>query len=222
MSTTETADRHKALRPALGRALVLSLSLTVGLTLGACSSSEKPGGKNTPSPTSTSSDSSPSSAPATPGSVAKEKGKKISPSDLPAKTVTAVEAGGKEYFEGWSDALSGAEEIDPLKTDSLPGLEGAALEELLNTVSEYQENGWRVEGRPTVLSTRVLSATRSPETVTVVACIDNSTVRLLDSKGEEVPNSRPSHPRTRNVLTLVPRGDGWVVGEQRPATRPNC
>lgn len=213
MSTTETAGRGKALRPALGQTMVLSLGLTLSLTLGACSSSEKPA-KNTPSATSSSSASS------SPGAVVK--GKKISPSELPAKTVTAVETGGKEYFEGWSDALSGSEKIDPLKTDTIPGLEGAALEELLNTVSEYQENGWRVEGRPTVLSTRILSATRSPDTVTVVACIDNSKVRLLDSKGKEVPNSRPPHARTRNVLTLVPRGDGWVVGEQRPATRPNC
>lgn len=194
--------------------LALALGLTLGMTLGACSSSEDPSAKKTESP------SSPSSTPTTTGPVVK--GKKIAPSELPAKTVDAVETGGKEYFSGWSDALSGTEDIDPLKIDALPGLEGAALAELLNTVSEYQENGWRIDGRPAVLSTRVLSATRDPDTVTVVACIDNSQVRLLDAKGKEVPNSRPTHPRTRNVLTLVPRGSDWVVGEQRPATRPNC
>lgn len=196
----------------------LTLSLGLGTALGACSGDSEP--RDDTSPSASDPTGSPSS-PRTPGT-APTPGTKVDVKDLPEETVRAVEKGGDAYFDGWTSALGAPDAIDPAKEPTVDGLSGAALEELLNTLAEYRENGWRMEGSPRVLSTRVLEVTEKPSTVRMVACVDNSDVRLVDDEGNEVPNSRQPNPRTRNVLTLVPEGGAWVVAAQRPATRPDC
>lgn len=195
-----------------------ALGLALLMTVVGCSGSGSPeaddGHDGTTSPTPGSS-ASPRSEPPAPGD-------SVDPDSLPASTLTAVEEGSDDYFATFGDVLGDPDATEVESTEALPGVSGAALEEMLNTATEYQVNGWRIAGRPVVVRQRVVSATQDPDQVVVRACIDNSAVRVLDARGDEVPNSRPPRPRTRNILTLVRDGDSWVVDGQRPAVRPNC
>lgn len=99
---------------------------------------------------------------------------------------------------------------------------GPALETLLNTESEYDQNGWRITGRAKVVSQQVVRRTTDPKGLVLRVCVDNSGVKVVDADGKRVPNSRPTNPRTLNVLTLVPREGAWVVADERPAANPDC
>lgn len=212
-------------RSAKRSSTLVAVALGLGLGLTGCSSAEKPSADDESPKTATSSPGAPASedptsAPTTPATPTP--GTEIPPESLPEETRKAVVEGSGDYVSGVTTSLNDPEAVVPERTTSIPGLSGAALEELLNTLSEYRENGWRTEGEARVVSTRITSATRDPDVVTLVACIDNSEVRVVDARGEEVPNSRAPRPRTRNVLTLVREDDAWVVAVQRPATQPNC
>ncbi|MFC6695020.1 hypothetical protein [Nocardioides daphniae] len=206
-------------RPGRGARLqtvsALAVGLALGLALTGCSGSDEEAADDPAPKASASATPSPTAAPTATGS-------KVDPGTLPAATVKAVGEGSTDYYEALTDALGDPSRADTDDPEEFEGITGAALAELVNTLTEYEENGWRVEGEATVVDQEVVRATKDPDTVVVRACVDNSAIRIVDRNGDEVPNSRSPKPRTRNVLTLVRDGDSWVVAAQRPATRPNC
>lgn len=157
-----------------------------------------------------------------------EPGPRATPVSPPPEVVTATGDAVDDYADAVGDVLA-----DPPPGDDsgdsdvalvvLDAVTGAALEELRNQAAEYEASGWRVVGRPRVVRHRVAAYYTDPERAVVRACLDNSKVRVVDADGRTVPGSRPVHPRTLNVLTVVKDADGdWVVTAQRPAARPNC
>lgn len=142
------------------------------------------------------------------------------PVDLTPDEVEDVEDGTDDYFDDHTEALERPKK-DPKPKDH-PHITGDALEDLFNQVAEFERNGWRMAGTPEIVRQRVVRRTSNPDGVVVRACVDNSDVRVVDRNGDEVPNSRASTPRTLNVLTLVPKGDSWVVTDQRLAPKPDC
>ncbi|QCX26648.1 hypothetical protein [Nocardioides jishulii] len=210
-------DPARSGRPGGVRAVTGALALALLVTAVGCSDSPRPATDGPGTTTSAAVDGSPAppSEPAAPGT-------SVSPADLPDVTLAAVEKGSDTFFDTFGKVLGQPDGTDVESTAPLPGVTGAALEEMLNTAAEYQVNGWRIDGRPVVVRQDVVSATRDPDQVVVRACVDNSSVRVLDANGGEVPNSRPPRPRTRNILTLVREGDSWAVDAYRPAVRPNC
>ena len=155
---------------------------------------------------------------------------------LPASERAQVTEGARTYFVGVTKTLStpsptpkrdrkpapkaGDDPTDPARATEPTGVTGAALAELRNTAAEYEDNGWQVRGTPKVLDEQVVRRVGGSSLV-VRACVDNSSVRVVDAAGKRVPNSSPA-PRTLNVLTLVRKDDAWVVTEQRPALNPDC
>lgn len=171
-------------------------------------------------------DSSPSPDPAAPDD---ESGETDSPdgnprrSNLPDMTpqeVKEVEESTEDFYDDQIDALADPKET-PEPTDH-PHITADALEDLVNQVAEFQDNGWKMVGEPEVVWQRVVRRSTSPSGVIVRACVDNSDVRVMDRNGDEVPNSRPSTPRTLNVLTVVRKDGRWVVADQRIAQNPDC
>ena len=222
---------------------ITATALVAALLLTGCSSSDdsprtSDPEENTPSATGTTTPAPEDDAPA-PG-----KGKPLGKDlvSLPEPERAQVTEGTRTYFVGVTTALStpaptkesgttkGARKpapgqpagipTDPTRAAEATGATGAALAELRNTATEYEDNGWQVTGRSKVVDEQVVR--RVGDTSLVVrACVDNSSVRVVDAEGRPVPNSSPA-PRTLNVLTLARQGDTWVVTEQRPARNPDC
>ena len=162
----------------------------------------------------------PSSAPTTPVA-----GREPADVDETAPEITVPRAVGRQVRQGTDAYLDEADDAlrspDPDQPPTAyDKVTGPALEALLNTVAEYDQNGWRVVGRPRVVAEEVIR--HDKDTVVVRACLDNSKVKVLDSEDEVVPNSRPKVKKTLNVLTLTHAKGEWVVSDQRPAAKPDC
>lgn len=201
------------------------MAAATALTLAGCSSSDEEPNADAPS-------SSPSHAPSqspddssvTAGALSEfdeESSPTLAPREVPAEVAKGTEKATQNFLEGVGNELKKPDTKKPLKT--APGVTGPALEELRNRIAEYDASGWRVLGEPIVVSQRVVQLLDDPEQAVVDACIDNSPVRVVDSDGKRVPNSKPAEPRTRNIITLVKSKKGnWIVADQRPAANPDC
>ncbi|WP_110239597.1 hypothetical protein [Nocardioides gilvus] len=147
-------------------------------------------------------------------------GATLDPGDVPKDVAEQTDQATEEFLDRVGEELEEPDAKQDLKT--LPGVTGAALEELRNRITEYDASGWQVLGEPVIVRQRVVRLLQDPERAIVHACIDNSAVRVVDADGKRVPNSRPAEPRTRNIITLVKKKDAWIVTDQRPATKPDC
>lgn len=92
-----------------------------------------------------------------------------------------------------------------------------ALTDLQAQAEEYEQNGWRVRGRPTVVSQKIIS--RDGDKVVVEACVDDSKVRIMAKDGTKV---RRSGGRALNVISLQKSGNRWVVSKMELADDPDC
>lgn len=144
----------------------------------------------------------------------------LEPDEVPRDVARQTDEATEKFLDRVGEKLEEPDAEQELKT--LPGVTGAALDELRNRITEYDASGWQVVGEPTIVRQRVVRLLEDPERAIVHACIDNSSVRVVDADGKRVPNSKPAEPRTRNIITLVKSKGEWVVTEQRPATKPDC
>jgi hypothetical protein len=135
--------------------------------------------------------------------------------DVPSEAADAA----SEAATGFADAI-GAALADP--DQELPGdigVSGAAREALRAQAEEYELSGWRITGRPRVVSVEVYE--RADDRMVIGACLDNSPVSVVDRTGAEVPGSGNDGP-TLNILTLADEDGRWViVGSTFPAD-PDC
>ena len=81
---------------------------------------------------------------------------------------------------------------------------GSAYDSLVARISEFKANGWHPEGKPKVLSTKVVryQPSAKPPTVTLNVCIDSSAVSVLTDAGTMVRKGSVKD-RSLNVMTLV-------------------
>lgn len=127
-----------------------------------------------------------------------------------------------ETTDDYVDTVSDVLEQPDSSRKTVPTVTGAALEQLLNTIAEYESSGWKVVGEPVIVRQRVVKYFDDPESAVVRACLDNSDVRVVDAQGRTVPGSVPADPRTLNLFTMVKKQGDWVISESRPAARPDC
>ena len=210
-----------------GRVGTAAVLACVGaLAVAGCSGSGSPdtsSAKATPRASSGVTTPSPRTSSAAPGSGATTSGrppKAPKAVAVPARTAHQARQRTVSYVDTVTSVLA-----DPTRTTAertSPGpVTDHALAQLVNQATEYAANGWRVTGRPRVLSTTVVGRTRTPSTLTVDVCVDNSTVKVVDKRGVAVPG--PASPaRTRNLLTLVPRDGSWVISDQGFPDNPDC
>ena len=137
--------------------------------------------------------------------------------EVDAEMKAGLERGTKAYLDAYAAALR-----NPKKAGADPsGVTGPAEEALAGMVAEYAQSGWHVVGTPTFVSSVVVERTEDPETMAVAACLDSTGVRVVDTKGRDVPGST-TPPRTLNVFVLVREDDRWVVARQTLPDDPDC
>jgi hypothetical protein len=102
-----------------------------------------------------------------------------------------------------------------------PTISGPALQSLLAMRREYASKNYHVVGRPEVVQQQVIRHQTHPERLVVAACLDNSGVKVLDSKDEPVATS-PGPQRVMNLLTLEQRDGRWVVTRTTLPDDPTC
>jgi len=104
---------------------------------------------------------------------------------------------------------------------SHPAISGAALQDLIAMRDEYASKHYHVEGRPTIVSQQVIKQQQHPPRLVVAACVDNSSVTVLDKNGQPVTASRGPQ-RVMNLLTLTLRNGHWVVTRSSLPMNPTC
>ncbi|KRE78527.1 hypothetical protein ASG71_11710 [Arthrobacter sp. Soil763] len=101
---------------------------------------------------------------------------------------------------------------------------GSAYDSLLAKASEYKANGWHLDGKPKVVSTKVVryQPGAQPPTVTLNVCVDSSAVSVLTSAGATVQKGS-ANDRSLNVMTLVQSATRtWLVSQVTFPDNPDC
>jgi len=101
---------------------------------------------------------------------------------------------------------------------------GPAQGAILADAAEFESNGWRQEGAPTVAELEVVKfdGSASPQRMTVNACVDSSKVKVITAEGAVIRQGTASS-RSLNVLSLVKAGSGgWLVEEVSFPDDPTC
>lgn len=116
------------------------------------------------------------------------------------------------------------ETVDDFDTVMGPVAADGYLRELENLWQELVANGWTLEGAPTVVSAEITDA--SDTHATVVACIDSSSVRMLDAEGDAIGADAigpEANTRVRNLFTLEQSSDGvWRITSHSFPNDPAC
>lgn len=79
---------------------------------------------------------------------------------------------------------------------------GAMLGELQASVDEFRANGWHQVGKPTIPFVRVGPLVSPGLTIQLEACLDSSSVKVVDEAGNDVAAGNKIG-RALNVYTLV-------------------
>ncbi len=109
-----------------------------------------------------------------------------------------------------------ADTIDP--SDSLAN---TALEDLQATAEEWNLLGYTQEGTPVISDVQVLKVSETGTTMQVLACVDSSTVRVLDENGAEVSDDQ-APTRSRSLFDLEFIDGKWKVTHQSFPENPEC
>lgn len=142
-------------------------------------------------------------------------GRRPTPIDVPAEVARDASDSAVDYTDVVADALR-----DPGADLSDQGaVAGVALEALQAQADEYERSGWRIEGRPRVVSVEVYE--HDDDRMLVGACVDNSAVKVLDQAGDVVSDGAGTPP-TLNIFTLALRDAGWVVVDSSFPPDPDC
>ncbi len=152
----------------------------------------------------------------------------------PAGTVAArvpVPAAEKEKVSTVLDAYVG-KAASTLARAEIPAVEelaalavGPAQGTILADAAEFESNGWRQQGAPSVEKLEVVEFDGSavPQRMTVNACIDSSGVKVVTAEGKTIREGSSSS-RSLNILSLVRSGPGggWVVEQVSFPDDPTC
>jgi hypothetical protein len=142
---------------------------------------------------------------------------------VPRKDAKDAETSTRGFLTAQFDALAKPDEA--LTTSGQRALDslvvGNALAQLIDQAKQLAASKQHVVGHPRVISAVVTHRTSTPPTMTVSACIDNSSVRVVSNDGKPVPGSTPQ-TRVRNILTLLAKGGQWLVADQTFADNPSC
>jgi hypothetical protein len=98
----------------------------------------------------------------------------------------------------------------------------AFADELLASAAYNRKNGLHVVGSPDLAQVRVqsLDLRGRPPTAVVEACVDSSDVRIVDDRGNTVP--QPHQGRSREWFSLVWSDGAWLIDRQEFPDDPNC
>lgn len=124
-----------------------------------------------------------------------------------------AQRGTRRYLTATSSVLSGARPTAVTTGSALKGLR--ALRE------QYLSEHVHVVGRPTLVRQRVIRKMSKPPRLVVLACVDNSGVKVLNRHGKPLPGAAQTD-RSLNLITLVRKSTRWVVSGTAFPDNPNC
>ncbi|MFC3686881.1 hypothetical protein [Aquipuribacter hungaricus] len=163
-------------------------------------------------------DPAPSAAPDAAPTVAPAPGGATAPAEVATTADDAVQL----FVRGTDLTLSaggdGGDTGSPVP--SVPAVAGPLLEELTTQLEEYDVNGWRQEGRTTVVSSEVLSQDATGQVLRV--CVDSSDVRVVDEQGVLVQPTDGLRTRQAVQLTVQQTDGAWQVVRRDFPDDPDC
>lgn len=148
---------------------------------------------------------------------------KNSESEVTLPTLTPASARATlSNFLGHVEELAAA----PALSDPTGFAHGPILSELQNDQQELVDNGWTRHGSAVIVSIAVASApdlTQTPITAVVNACIDSSSIELLDSNSKRISPLRTSaRQRSMNSYTVSHADNHWSVVSRSFPDKASC
>lgn len=196
------------------RSAVAAVAAAAVLVLGGCGDSADPDGESDAEPTAGAPESSTVVPPTSSVSAQAETGKPTPQAEVPSEAVEDASKAATDFAEAIGDVLA-----HPDRSQSAEiAVAGAARDALLAQAEEYRLSGWRIQGRPRVVAVEVYE--RSADRMVVGACLDDSSVRVLDEDGNVV--SRGQRRPTLNLLTLSAEDGAWAITESSFPADPDC
>lgn len=148
-----------------------------------------------------------------------------SPVPTPAPTASTVPKGadGSSLVAPFvsADAAARQDPAQPLKLDQVAT--GSALDDLQIQVAELTKGGLNQVGSPTVVSASVTASQpdANPPTATVLACLDYSSVDVVNSAGQSAKDTTAPQ-RVATILELVKQDGAWLVARRTFPDNPTC
>lgn len=208
---SRTGNTHTRLR------LTVATAVIGGLLLAGCSDDTEPPEARTKAEGSGSTPSA-SAAPSPSATPLHERVSRTSAAiEVPAPVRKAVRQGTDGYLDATTAVLGNPEQgVASVKEH----VRGKALASLLALRAEYADKEYTVRGKPRILSQRIVERDQDPPRMVVLACVDDSSVRVLDAQGEEL-DTGASDP-SLNIVTLTRVGQRWVVSDVTFPNEPEC
>ncbi|MEX5306128.1 hypothetical protein RF644_10280 [Kocuria sp. CPCC 205258] len=101
---------------------------------------------------------------------------------------------------------------------------GAALQEILASLAEFEHQGWEQRGAPVVVGEPVSAPlpTDEGEAVRVTVCLDTSEVTVVDRDGKVVRGKQKDRKSLHNYDLFRQPGESWQVVQHGFPDDPNC
>lgn len=110
---------------------------------------------------------------------------------------------------------------DPGNPVDLSGvLTGSALDEYLAQAEEFMNTGVHQEGAPTIENARVIGTSDDGTSLEVEACVDSSSVQVLNDQGTDMHASQPK--RSLTIFTLTNPDGSWKLASETFPDDPTC
>ncbi|GAA1746173.1 hypothetical protein GCM10009767_00940 [Kocuria aegyptia] len=134
----------------------------------------------------------------------------------PANPESSAELGGAE---------NGPAELDPATVAAAgESAAGAALQEVLASLAEFEHQGWEQRGAPVVVGDPVSAPlpTDEGEAVRVTVCLDSSEVTVVDRDGVVVSGKQKDRRALHNYDLFRQPGESWQVVQHGFPDDPTC
>ena len=99
-------------------------------------------------------------------------------------------------------------------------LTGSALDAYLAQAEEFMNTGVHQEGAPTIENARITNSSEDGASLEIEACVDSSSVRVLNDQGTDLPASQPK--RSLTIFTLTNPDGSWKLASETFPDDPTC
>ncbi|MFI7494625.1 hypothetical protein ACH9D2_07895 [Kocuria sp. M4R2S49] len=123
------------------------------------------------------------------------------------------------------DARQEPAELDPAAVAvAEEATAGAALQEVLASLAEFEHQGWEQRGAPVVVGDPVSAPlpTDEGEAVRVTVCLDSSEVTVVDRDGVVVSGKQKGRKALHNYDLFRQPGESWQVVQHGFPDDPTC
>ncbi|RLP08982.1 IMS domain-containing protein [Propionibacterium australiense] len=146
-----------------------------------------------------------------------------SPSPSPERTAPVTPLSEDEAADTTLDALSRTASAlsDPGNPADLSDvLTDSALDAYLAQAEEFMKTGVHQNGAPTIENARIIGTSDDGTSMEVEACVDSSSVQVVNDQGTDLRASEPK--RSRTIFTLTNPDGSWKIASETFPEDPTC